>query len=62
MITKIYTLKQVAELLQVSRQTIYNYIKAGKLRATATGKEYRVTNEQLEAFINENTVNTKQQR
>lgn len=59
MITKIYTLKQVAELLQVSRQTIYNYIKAGKLQAIITGKEYRVTNEQLEAFINANTVNAK---
>lgn len=57
MITKIYTLKQVAELLQVSRQTIYNYIRDGKLQATQTGKEYRVTNEQLEAFINANTVN-----
>ena len=59
MITKIYTLKQVADLLQVSRQTIYNYIKAGKLQATATGKEYRVTNEQLEAFIQDNAVNVK---
>lgn len=57
MIIKVYTLKQVAELLQVSRQTIYNYIRDGKLQATQTGKEYRVTNEQLEAFINANTVN-----
>lgn len=57
MILKVYTLKQVADLLQVSKQTIYNYITAGKLQATKTGKEYRVTNEQLEAFINANTVN-----
>ena len=57
MIEKIYTLKQVAELLQVSKQTIYNYIKAGKLQATKTGKEYRVTNEQLEQFVKANTVN-----
>lgn len=57
MILKVYTLKQVADLLQVSKQTIYNYITAGKLQAIKTGKEYRVTNEQLEAFINANTVN-----
>ena len=57
MITKVYTLKQVAELMQVSRQTVYNYIKGGKLQATATGKEYRVTDEQLQAFFDNNTVN-----
>jgi len=57
MIERIYTLKQVAELLQVSRQTVYNYIKTGKLQAMHTGKEYRVTNEQLDTFINAYTVN-----
>lgn len=57
MINKTYTLKQVAELLQVSKQTIYNYIKAGKLQATKTGKEYRITDEQLEQFVKANTVN-----
>lgn len=59
MITTIYTIKQVAELLQVSKQTIYNYITSGKLQATKAGKEYRITNEQLEEFINSNTVNKR---
>lgn len=58
MINKVYTLKQIADLLQVSRQTIYNYIKDGKLQATKTGTQYRVTDEQLDAFIKANTVNS----
>ena len=47
----LYTLKEVAEILKVSRQTIYNYLKAGRLRATKFGKEYRVTREDLEQFV-----------
>lgn len=47
----VYTLKEVADILKVSRQTIYNYLKAGRLRATKFGKEYRVTKEDLEEFI-----------
>lgn len=47
----VYTLKEVAEILKVSRQTIYNYLKAGRLKATKIGKEYRVTKEDLEEFI-----------
>ena len=48
---KLYNLKEVAEVLRVSRQTIYNYITAKKLRATKYGKEYRVTEEDLQEFI-----------
>lgn len=47
----VYTLKEVAKILKVSRQTIYNYLKAGRLKATKIGKEYRVTKEDLEEFI-----------
>lgn len=48
---KFYTLQEVADMLRVSRQTIYNYVTAKKLRATKLGKEYRVTDEDLQAFI-----------
>ena len=48
---KLYTLQEVADILRVSRQTIYNYVTAKRLRATKYGKEYRVTEEDLQDFI-----------
>lgn len=48
---KLYTLQEVANMLKVSRQTIYNYVTAQKLKATKYGKEYRVTEENLQEFI-----------
>ena len=50
---KLYTLQEVADYLKVTRQTIYNYVTAGKLKATklAGRKEYRVTEKDLQAFM-----------
>ena len=48
---KLYTLQEVANILRVSRQTIYNYVTAKRLRATKYGREYRVTDEDLQEFI-----------
>jgi|BioPla2DNA2_1021312.scaffolds.fasta_scaffold26007_4 excisionase family DNA binding protein len=49
--TKLYTLQEVADVLRVSRQTIYNYVTAKRLKATKLAKEYRVTEEDLQDFI-----------
>lgn len=46
-----YTVKQVAELLQVHWQTILNYIKGGKLKAVKLGKGYRIEKKDLEVFL-----------
>lgn len=50
---KMYTLQEVADYLKVSRQTIYNYVTAKKLRASklAGQREYRVTEADLQDFI-----------
>ena len=48
---KLYTLQEVADVLRVSRQTIYNYVTAKKLKASKIGKEYRVTEEDLQDFL-----------
>ena len=48
---KLYTLQEVADVLRVSRQTIYNYVTAKRLKASKIGKEYRVTEEDLQDFI-----------
>ena len=52
---EVYTLKEIEELLQVTRRTIYNWIKGGKLKAFRIGKEWRVTKEALEDFTQTGT-------
>lgn len=44
---KVYTVKEVAEMLKVSTKTIYRYIDSGKLKATKLGKSWRITNKHL---------------
>lgn len=48
---KLYTLQEVADYLKVSRQTIYNYVTAKRLKASKIGKEYRVTEKDLQDFL-----------
>lgn len=53
------TVEQVAKLLKVHWQTILNYIKSGKLMALKLGKGYRISRENLEKFIRENSNKKK---
>lgn len=48
---KLYTLQEVADVLRVSRQTLYNNIRKGRLQATKVGKEYRIPEEQLRDIV-----------
>ena len=52
---EVYTLKEIEELLMVTRRTLYNWIKSGKLQAFRIGKEWRVTKEALEKFTQTGT-------
>lgn len=52
---EVYTLKEIEDLSQVTRRTLYNWIKGGKLRAFRIGKEWRVTKEALEEFTQTGT-------
>ncbi len=45
------TVEKIAEELQVTSQTIRNWIKAGALQALRVGHVYRVRREELEAMI-----------
>lgn len=53
--TRVYTLAEVTEILKVTRRTIYNYIKAGQLKAVKIGREWRVTQKALDAFLEHGT-------
>ena len=50
---KLYSINEVCEILQLTRRTIYTYIKEGRLKAVKIGKYWRVTKENLQEFINE---------
>lgn len=52
---KVYTLDEIAELLHVTRRTLYTYVKDGKLKAVKVGKYWRVTEKNLEAFLSKGT-------
>ena len=52
---KVYTLEEVMDVLKVSKRTIYNYIKADQLKAIKVGREWRVTEKALAAFLETGT-------
>lgn len=53
---KVYTIEELVTILHVTRRTIYDYIKYGKLKAVKIGKYWRVTEKNLEEFL---TVGTE---
>ena len=52
---EVYTLTEVTELLQVTRRSLYNWIKDGKLEAIKVGREWRVTRQSLDKFLQKGT-------
>lgn len=40
---KFYKLEEVEQILQLTRRTLYNYIKSGKLKAVKVGRDWRVS-------------------
>lgn len=50
---KLYTVKEIAELLQMHEQTIYRLISKGELESINIGANKRVSQEQLDKFLNQ---------
>ena len=48
---EIMTAKQAGEYLQVSRETVYRYIRQGKLAASRLGRNYRVQKRNLDLLL-----------
>jgi len=46
-----YTLPEVAEMLKVSRQTVYRWIRSGELEAYKLGHDWRVEKTDLDRFL-----------
>ena len=56
---EVHTVEEIANLLQLHRNSIVKLIKSNKLHATRIGKLYRVTDRQLERFLNFSEINKK---
>lgn len=50
-IGEILTPEQVAAYLQVDRETVYRYIRQGKLAASKLGRSYRVPRRSVELLL-----------
>jgi excisionase family DNA binding protein len=42
---------EVADLLRVSSMTVYRLIKAGELRAARIGKSYRISEDDVDTYL-----------
>jgi len=49
--TAFVTVRETCALLKVSRQTVYEWMKSGKLKAVKAGRLVRIRVEDLESFL-----------
>jgi len=49
---KLFTTKEVMEMLKISRATLYRYIEKGWLKPVKLGRKTMFTEEELEKFMN----------
>lgn len=57
---EIYTPEEIAGQLKLTVRTIYKLIREGKLPATRIGREYRISDEQVERFMKSQEVKSEQ--
>ncbi len=50
-----YTTNEALDILKVSKRTLYNYIKAGQIRATKVGRDWRISEDSLKDFLERGT-------
>jgi excisionase family DNA binding protein len=55
-ISRLLTVVEVATLMRVSRMTVYRLIRRGQLKAIRVGRNYRVREDDLNAYLEEQAV------
>ena len=55
-VTKTYTIKEVAEVLRLHKDSIRRYIKEGKLKSFRFGRKFLIKGEDLANFINNHAL------
>ena len=48
---RLLTVAEVAEMLRVSKMTVYRLVKSGELRALQIGKSYRLREDDVDAYL-----------
>ena len=56
---KLYTLTELEGVLGVSHRTLLTYVKQGRLKAVKAGGKWKVTKDQLKAFVEGDTDGPK---
>ena len=51
---KVYSLTEIEPVLGVTHRTLLQYVKDGKLKAVKIGGKWKISEENLRAFINGN--------
>lgn len=54
---KLYTIEEVAEILNLHHKTIRKYITNGDLRANKVGKQWRISGHELSVFLEASEIN-----
>ena len=57
---RLLTVAEVADLLRVSNMTVYRLIKGGQLGAIRVGKNYRIPQDDLDAYLEDGVVQVDQ--
>lgn len=52
---KLYSLQELAKLLEVTERTLHKYIKSGKIKGVKIGGQWRFTEENIRKFISGDT-------
>lgn len=54
--SKLLTIREVSQILNISERTVSREVARAKLRATRVGRQVRVTQEDLDEYIESNRV------
>jgi excisionase family DNA binding protein len=49
---ELYTPKDLMQKLYINRNLVYELLRTGKIKSIRIGKQYRISKEELEKFIN----------
>lgn len=60
--TKLYTVDEIAVILRTTPNTIYRWLRAGKLSGVKLGKEWRIKKETLASLLTESNTATKRKQ
>jgi len=53
---RLLTVAEVAEMMRVSNMTVYRLIKSGQLAAVRVGKNYRIRESDVDAYLADRSV------